>query len=217
MLSRNLGVTHDAVAATGGTTFGATCNTVSEVAYVPDTIAATIGWTTTIGALPTCASSIVVGVDVANDTDPTATCGLGPPPGNFIGVSFTSPAMKVGGLQCTNTATVSLAANTTADAGSNLEIYIDDVNAPEGNGSNKVDQLASRMLFGDGGAVKVGNVVDGEDFDLLINGEVQFGKTTGTDATGANGTSKTFMRIDHTNNTTTPSETIVFTFTSASS
>ena len=218
MLSRNLDMTHDAVAATSGSTvYSVSCNAVTQVAYVPSTISAAIGWTANITTLPVCAATAAVGGDVANDTaDPTASCNLYAG-GNHINVAFISPAMKVGGLQCqTAVAGVGIAANATADAGANLEIYIDDSAAVQGvPDTTDVDKTAPKVLFGSGGVVKGTDLADGSDFDALINGEVQFGKTTGTAASGADGTSKTFMRIDHTNNTTTPSETIVFTFTAA--
>ena len=218
MLSRNLDMTHDAVAATSGSTvYSVTCNAVTQQAWVPSAIAATVEWTTTIGALPTCAVSAVVTGSVANDVDPTNLgCLLYATSGNFIEVRFISPAMKMTGLQCqTAVAGVQLAANAVADAGPNLEIYFDAYESTTvgDSGTNKVDQTASRMLFGADGTIKGSDLLDGSDFDTLINGEVQFGKTTGTAHGGADGTSKTKMGIDQTNNTSIPAETVTFTFT----
>lgn len=191
------------------------CSDTPVSAFSPD-----LAYTVTFApasrtSVPSCAATVALSGNVVNgDTAPTnIVCDLADEEG-FVVLKNRTPNIKIGGLQCNTEDRSLLEVNGDGVDNAPLDVAFLPVNATDWDNAKKVDQATSsakRMLFGPGGQVGAGAIVDGEDHDQIVNGEVVFGGTV-----ASQGASKIFAKVDYTGIDVSPvthQETLTFTFT----
>jgi hypothetical protein len=132
----------------------------------------------------------------------------------FVIVYSRMPTTKIGGLQCTVEDRSRLEVHGDGSDNLNMDIAISTVSATTWDANKKVDAATSSskiMLFGTNGQAGASPIVDGQDNDAIVNGEVTFGGTV-----ASQGGSRVFVKVDFTNYNITPTtdqETLTLTFT----
>lgn len=94
-------------------------------------------------------------------------------------ISHPMPTLKVSGLFCTSQDRVEVSASGAETDNSSIDIAIvPPASRDQWDNSRQIDKAGqSKVLFGNDGLVSSQGVVDGQDFDGEINGEVAFGGT----------------------------------------
>lgn len=199
-----------AVAATSAVS--GSCNDPVVAAFAP-TFDYSITWSNpAAGTQPTCSATLTLTNPINGDTAPSITCDLQTSGDVFL--YSRTPNIKFGGLQCQAQDRTSLEMHGDGTDNTSFEIAYQGTGTSSYISTKKVDDATSgakKMVFGTSGSVGSAALIDGDDYDGLINGEITFGGTTST-----TGGSKKFIKVDVSNadvNVTESTETVTYTLT----
>ena len=137
-------------------------------------------------------SAVLSGSLVNGDSNPSVTCLFSDQPNSVVLYSRT-PTMKFGGLQCNEEDRVTVKAHGDGTSNPDLEVAFETTSETSWASAKRVDDVSSGsplMLVGSSGTILSAALIDGDDYDDLINGEVALGGTVASE-----GASRLFARV----------------------
>lgn len=188
------------------------CSDPSPAAFAPE-LTYGITWSAPAAATgPTCTGSLGITGAVNGDTAPSVTCSLAS--NGFVTLVSRTPTFKFGGLQCATQDRAILEGNGDGTDNLSFDIGMQPPADVSYDSAKKIDDntaASKAMCFGSGGQVAASAIIDGDDYDGLVNGEIALGGG----AVGAGG-NKFFISVDVAGadvNITDSIETLTMTFT----
>lgn len=188
------------------------CNDPVVAAFAP-TFGYAIAWSNpAAGTQPTCTATLTLTNPINADTAPSITCALQTSGEVFL--YSQTPKIKFGGLQCQTQDRVILEMHGDGTDNTSFDVGYQPTGTTSYISSKKVDAATSgskKMVFGTSGTVGSAALIDGNDNDGLINGEIAFGGSSET-----TGGSVKMIKVDVTNidvNVTDSTETVTYTLT----
>lgn len=203
----------EAEAGAGSAAMSGSCDDPAVAAFVPS-LAYTITWSAPSAAsASTCSTSVALTGQVNGDSNPSITCDLLPSTGEVL-IHGRTPTSKFGGLQCQTQDRVILEMHGDGTDNANHDIAFDLPAVTTFDTNKKMDAVTSgakKMMFGTNGQTGSAPLIDGNDEDGLINGEISFGGSA-----SATGGQKTLVKVKIANtdvNITDSVETLTYTMT----